>query len=179
MRSAAVFGLWLILVMPAAAATDPSSDPSSVPPADPADALTVSAGEAPAVGPAVLDLLRNYDLFGTFARDCGRPATPGNPHVRVTEETGGLVIETHDFGLESLANIYSVRAARRIAPDRLELKVVFVPGTLSEQFQTLELIVGKGTRRTVFNRVDNGPVRVRHGIALANGSKTPLLKKCS
>jgi len=176
MRSVAVFGLLIVLAMPAAAATDPSNDPASV---APADAQTVSTVEAPAVGPAVVDLLRTYDLFGAFARDCGRPAAPGNPHVRVTEEPGGLVIETHDFGLGSSANIYSVRAARRIAADRLELKVVFVPGTLSEQFQTLELMVGKGTRRTVFNRVDNGPVRVRHGVALANGSKTPQLKKCS
>lgn len=179
MRSVAVLGLLIVLAMPAAAATDPSNDPSGVAPADPADAQTISAAEAPAGAAAVLDLLRNYDLFGTFARDCARPAAPSNPHVRVTEETGGLVIETHDFGLDSSANIYSVRAARRITADRLELKVVFVPGTLSEQFQTLELMVGKGTRRTVFNRVDNGPVRVRHGIAVANGSKTPLLKKCS
>ena len=176
MRSAAVFGLLIVLAMPAAAATDPSNDPSNV---APADTLTVSAVEAPAVGPAVVDLLQTYGLFGTFARDCARLAAPSNPHVRVTEETGGLVIETHDFGLDSSANIYSVRAARRIAADRLELKVVFVPGTLNEEFQTLELMVGKGTRRTVFNRVDNGPVRVRHGIAVANGSKTPLLKKCS
>lgn len=178
MRSVAVLGLLIVLAMPAAAATDPSNDPSNVAPADPADTRTVGAVEAPAVGPAVVDLLRANDLFGTFAPDCGRPAAPINPHVRVTQETGGLVIETHDFGLDSSANIYSVRAARRIAADRLELKVVFVPGTLSEEFQTLELMVGKGTRRTMFNRVDNGPVRVRHGVAVANGRRTPLLKRC-
>jgi hypothetical protein len=179
MRSLAVLSLLIVLAMPAAAATDPSNDPSNVAPADPADTRTVGAVEAPGVGLVVVDLLRAHDLFGTFARDCGRPAAPNNPHVRVTQETGGLVIETHDFGLDSSANIYSVRAARRIAADRLELKVVFVPGSLSEEFQTLELMVGKGTRRTMFNRVDNGPVRVRQGVAVANGSKTPLLKKCS
>jgi hypothetical protein len=113
MRSVAVLGLLILLALPAAAATDPSNDPANVTPADPADALTVGTVEAPAGGPAVVDLLRANDLFGTFARDCGRPAAPINPHVRVTEETGGLVIETHDFGLESSANIYSVRAARR------------------------------------------------------------------
>lgn len=175
MRSVAVLGLLFFLAMPAAAATDPSNDASTVA----ADPLAAEAVQAPAVGPAVVDLLQSYDLFGTFARDCDRAAAPKNPHVRVTAETGGLVIETHDFGLDSSANIYSVREARRVAADRLELKVVFVPGTLSEEFQTLELMVGKGTRRTMFNRVDNGPVRVRHGIAVANGSKTPLLKKCS
>jgi hypothetical protein len=48
----------------------------------------------------------------------------------------------------------------------------------AEQLQTLEIVFGKGTRRTIFNRVDDGEIRVKRGIAVANGSKTPLLKKC-
>ena len=88
------------------------------------------------------------------------------------------MIETHDVGANYAANLYSVRSARRIADDRLEFSVVFVPGTRAEEYQTLELLVGKGTRRTMFNRVDDGPIRVRHGVAVANGRKTPLLRKC-
>jgi hypothetical protein len=30
----------------------------------------------------------------------------------------------------------------------------------------------------MFNQTDGGPVRVKDGIAVARGSKTPLLRKC-
>jgi hypothetical protein len=167
MRIAAVLGLVFILALPAAAATAPDSDPTAAPPA-----------AMPATEPAVVDLFRAFELFGTFAPDCSKPAAPTNPHVSVTQQDGGLVIETHDVGRDYATNLYGVRAAHRLGADRLEIKVVFVPGTQAEQFQTLELMVGKGTRRTMFNRVDDGPVRVLRGVAVANGSKTPLLKRC-
>ena len=175
MRSAAVFGLMLMFAMPAAAATAPSTDPANE---SLATAAAPPAKDAELTEPAVMELLQSYELFGTFAPDCSRPAAPTNPHVRVSREPGGMVIEAHDVGLKYSNNLYSVRAARRVAADRLELKVVFVPGTKAEEYQTMEMVVGKGTRRTMFNRVDNGPVRVQRGVAVANGSRTPLLKKC-
>jgi hypothetical protein len=171
MRIAAVFCLMLALALPAAAAPTPAIDPTEAPPA--------AVPELPPAGPGVIELFRGFGLFGTFAPDCNRPAAPNNPHVSVTQEQGGLVIETHDVGGDYATNIYGVRAARKLGAARLQIYVVFVPGTQAEEFQTLELMVGKGTRRTMFNRVDDGPVRVRRGIALALGSKTPLLKRCS
>ncbi|MDP2295243.1 MAG: hypothetical protein Q8M24_07230 [Pseudolabrys sp.] len=161
--------MMFVLALPAAAATAPTVDPSDTSP---------SVEQLPAAEPALVDLFQAFGLFGTYASDCGRPPAPGNPHVSVTQQAGGPVIETHDVGANYAANHYSVRAARRLNKDRLEIKVVFVPGTQAEEFQTLELLVGKGTRRTMFNRVDDGPVRVRRGVAVANGHKTPLLKKC-
>jgi hypothetical protein len=171
MRIAAVFGVTILLALPAAATTDPATDPLVAPPAAAAEAIATDVG--------VVDLFRAFGLFGIFAADCGRPAAPGNPHVSVTQESPDLVIETHLVGDQYAANHYSVRSARRLAAHRLEIKVVFVPGMQAEQFQTLEIAVGKGTRRTMFNRVDDGEVRVRRGVAVANGSKTPLLRKCS
>ena len=168
MRIAAL-GLMLVLALPAAATTVPDADLS---------VETPLPAEMPAAEPGVVDLFHSFDLFGTFAPDCSRPAAPSNPYVNVSQQVGGLVIEAHNVGAAYATNLYSVRAARRLGADRLEIKVVFVPGTQAEEFQTLELLVGKGTRRTMLNRVDDGPVRVRRGIAVANGSKTPLLKKC-
>ena len=165
----------LTLAMPAAAATAPSTDPASE---SPATAAGQPAKNAEVTESAVMELLQSHELFGTFASDCSRPPARNNPHVRVSREPGGMVIEAHDVGLKYSNNLYSVRAARRVAADRLELKVVFVPGTKAEEYQTMELVVGNGTRRTMFNRVDNGPVRVQRGVAVANGRKTPLLKKC-
>lgn len=171
----AAFGLMLVLSLPAAAATAPNADPAD---ADPAGAAATVPSDIPAAEPGVVDLFHAFGLFGTFAPDCGKPAAPSNPYVNVSEQVGGLVIEAHNVGAAYASNLYSVRTARRLGDDRLEVKVVFVPGTQAEEFQTLELLVGKGTRRTMFNRVDDGAVRVRRGVAVANGSKTPLLKKC-
>lgn len=179
MRSVAVLGVLMCLLLPAAAATDASDDPYGAAPAETANSPVTGTVDAVASGPEVANLLRTHDLFGTFARDCGRPPAPDNPHVQVSQESGGVVIERHEFGPELADNVYSVRAVRRLSSGRLEFKVVFVPGSMNEEFQTLELLVGKDTRRTIFNRVDNGPVRVRRGVAVANGKKTPLLRKCS
>ncbi len=132
MRIAAVLWVTILLALPAAAATDPAIDPLPEPPTATVEAIATEAG--------VVDLLRAFKLFGTFAADCGRPAAPGNPHVSVTQESPDLVIETHFVGDQYAANHYSVRSARRLAANRLEIKVVFVPGTQAEQFQTLELL---------------------------------------
>ena len=58
------------------------------------------------------------------------------------------------------------------------MEVLFGPGTENEQKQKLILLVRKGTRRTMFNQPEGGEVRVKDGIALAHGTKTPLLRKC-
>jgi hypothetical protein len=47
-----------------------------------------------------------------------------------------------------------------------------------EERQKLVFLVRDNTRRTMFNEGDGGTVRVKDGIALARGSKTPLLRKC-
>jgi hypothetical protein len=57
--------------------------------------------------------------------------------------------------------------------------VIFQPGTEAEERQKLVFAVREKTRRTMFNQTDGGSVRVRDGIALARGSKTPLLHKCA
>lgn len=170
MRSLAAFSLILVFALPAAAA--PSQDiPTETPPPP-------AAAELRPAEPGVIELFREFELFGTFAPNCSQPPAPTNPHVSVRQQDGNLVIEAHDVGPEYATNLYGVRAARRLGKDRLEIKVVFAPSVEVEEFQTLELQIGKGTRRTLLNRVDGGVVRVRRGVAVANGSKTPLLKRC-
>jgi hypothetical protein len=127
---------------------------------------------------AVEDVFRAFDLFGKWALDCDRPATPANPHVSIATPSAGLVLEHNDVGPDFAANRYSVLSAKRIAADRLEVRVLFMPGAQGEERQTLVLAVRHGTRRTMFNRVEGGPIRVRHGIVLASGARTPVLKKC-
>lgn len=90
----------------------------------------------------------------------------------------GLVLEDHDLGSEFAVNRYSVLTASKLSAERLSIEVVFGPGSENEQRQKLMLQVRKATRRTMFNQPEGGEVRVKDGIALARGTRTPLLKKC-
>ena len=129
-------------------------------------------------GPLVEQVFREFGMFGTWATNCQAPATPANPHVTISMPTAGVVLEDHDLGSDYALNRYSVLAAQKVAAERLSVDVIFQPGTAGEERQKLEFLVHGGTRRTMFNQSDGGPVRVKGGIALARGSKTPLLRKC-
>jgi hypothetical protein len=60
----------------------------------------------------------------------------------------------------------------------VSVQVIFQPGTQVEERQKLVFAVNNNTRRTMFNQSDAGAIRVKDGVAVARGSKTPLLRKC-
>lgn len=132
-----------------------------------------------AAEPSVEDVFRSFGLIGDWALDCKQPASPANPHVAISVPGPGLVLEEHTLGDEYAVNRYNVLSAAKLSSERLSVEVVFGPGTENEQRQKLILQVRKGTRRTMFNQPEGGDVRVKDGIALSHGTKTPLLKKCS
>lgn len=127
---------------------------------------------------SVEEVFQEFGLFGTWATDCGSPATPGNPHVSVTTPSAGLVLEDHDLGPDFAVNRYSVLSAEPVSHTNLSVQVIFQPGTTVEERQKLIFAVNKNTRRTIFNQSDAGAIRVKDGVAVARGSKTPLLRKC-
>jgi hypothetical protein len=131
-----------------------------------------------AAGPSVEDLFREFDLLGNWAINCELPAAPTNPHVRILISNPGLVQEEHDLGDEFAINRYSILAASRLSPERLSIEVNFRPSDGDEQRQKLILLIRKATRRTMFNQPEGGEVRVKDGVALAHGVKTPVLRKC-
>ena len=65
-----------------------------------------------------------------------------------------------------------------MSPTSLSVDVIFQPGTEVEDHQKLVFSVRDNTRRTIFNQTSGGAVRVKDGIALARGTKTPLLQRC-
>jgi hypothetical protein len=127
---------------------------------------------------SVDELFQQFGLFGTWATDCSRPATPSNPRVSITTPSAGLVLEDHNLGPDFSINRYSVLSAERVSASSISVEVIFQPGTQVEERQKLIFSVRDNTRRTMFNEGDGGTVRVKDGIALARGSKTPLLRKC-
>jgi hypothetical protein len=129
--------------------------------------------------PASVDeVFRQFDLFGVWAADCHEPPSPDNPHLSITSPAAGVVLEKHDIGDDYEANQYSILSAERLSPTRLAVEVVFLPGSEREERQKLIFRIRDKTRRTMFNQPDGGAVRVKDGIALANHSRTPTLRKC-
>ena len=123
------------------------------------------------------EVFAHYGLFGEWAVDCAAKASPSNPHVSVKEETGGIV-ETHDLGPDYAANRYRVTEAKGLSPTRVSVDVSFQAADRAAQPQQLVFAVRDDTRRTLFTRVDDGPVRVKNGVVVGYGTKTPRLKKC-
>jgi hypothetical protein len=157
MRRAVAIGLMLLAALPAAARA------------------TTDTGVAK---PTAAELFRQFGLFGTWAVDCKRAPAPDNPHVSDVALDADAVLESHDLGPDNVVNRYSVLSAMRLSATRLELQVIFQPGSEGAERQHLVLVVRDGTRRTLFNQPEGGPVLVRDGVAVAFGVKTPLLRKC-
>lgn len=143
------------------------------------DVPPIAAPSAPgASGTNIEAVFQRFGLFGSWAADCKKPASMSNPHVSVTTPSPGLVLEDHDLGPGYAINRYSVTAAEAVAPTQLAVTVIFRPGGELEERQKLILSVRDNTRRTMFNQPEGGAVRVRDGIVVARGGRTPLLKKC-
>jgi hypothetical protein len=123
-------------------------------------------------------LFQQFGLFGTWAPDCERAASPANPHVSITTPSPGVVLESHDIGDRYAINRYSMLSAERMSDEQLAVEVIFQPGADGEERQKLVFLVRERTRRTLFNQLEGGAVRVKDGIVLSQGSKTPVLHKC-
>jgi hypothetical protein len=127
---------------------------------------------------SVDELFQQFGLLGIWASDCGQPASPANPHVSITTPNAGQVLEDHDLGAGFAVNRYSMVSAKRLSAEKLSVETIFQLGVGAEERQQLIFRVRGQTRRTMFNRTDGGAVRVKDGIALPDGSKTPVLRKC-
>lgn len=137
-----------------------------------------TAKPAPVGETTVEALFHQFNLFGTWAVDCQEMPAPANPHVGISNPSAGLVLEDHDLGGGYAANRYSVLSAQALSPTRLAFEAIFQPGREGEERQRMIFQIRDNTRRTLFNQVDGGAVRVRNGIALAGRARTPVLRKC-
>ena len=160
MRIAAVCVFVAALATPAAAGDEPGHVPGT------------------AAHLSIEEVFQQFGLLGDWAADCKQPASPANPHVSITAPSPGLVLENHDLGPDYATNRYSVLSAERLSATQLAVEVIFQPGREGEERQKLIFLIHGHTRRTMINQPDGGAVRVKDGIALAHGTKTPLLRKC-
>lgn len=140
--------------------------------------LVLSAGPAWADVPSVGDLFQQFGLVGTWAVDCKAAPSLGNPHVTDVLQNGA-VLERQDLGPDTEVNYYRVVAAARLSATRLSVQVIFRPGGAGEERQALVWSVHNGTRRTLRNQPAGESLRVKNGIAVGFGVRTPVLRKCS
>lgn len=124
------------------------------------------------------ELFQQFGLFGNWAPDCGQAATSDNPHVSITAPSAGVVLEDHDLGAGYAINRYNMLSAERLSTELLAVETIFQPGKEGEERERLIFRVRERTRRTMFNQPEGGAIRVKDGVAVANGSRTPLLRKC-
>jgi len=141
-----------------------------------AGAAAAAPGASQGLPPEVL--FKQFDLFGTWASDCAAAASPANPHITIRQPAPGVILEDHDLGPHNVVNRYSVLAAERLSATKLSLQVIFQPGREDEERQKLVWAVKGDTLRTLFNQPNDGPARVKNGVALKYGAETPLLRKC-
>jgi hypothetical protein len=137
--------------------------------------MTLAAAAEP---PPTVDVFQQFGLFGTWAVDCGRPASPQNPYVSDILQDTDAVVEEHHLGPSYVVNRYRVRSATRLSATQVAVEVIFQPASEVAQRQKLIMRVRDGQRRTLFNQPQGGEVRVRDGVVLAAGVKTPTLRKC-
>lgn len=140
--------------------------------------LVLSTGPAWADVPSVADLFQQFGLVGTWAVDCKAAPSPRNPHVTDVLQNG-TVLERQDLGPDTEVNYYRIVAATRVSATRLSVQVIFRPGGEGEERQALVWSVHNGTRRTLRNQPAGEPLRVKNGVAVGFGVRTPVLRKCS
>lgn len=140
--------------------------------------FVLCAGPVYAAELSAAQVFQQFGLIGTWAVNCAAMPSPGNPHVTDTVQNGA-VIERQDLGPDTEVNIYRILAATRLSGTRLSVQAIFRPGGEGEERQALIWSVHNGTRRTLRNKPEDEPLRVKNGVAISFGVKTPLLRKCS
>ena len=132
------------------------------------------AGAVPAQAQEVAGILNAFGLFGSWAIECGAPASPGNV-VQTVGWTGREPVEySETIGAGAAANRYRVVSARM--PDATTLVMqVLLNGRFTENLTIAKY--GNDAIRTMTNQTWNGFL-VENGVVVASGRPTPWLRKC-
>ena len=136
--------------------------------------LTASAAAAETAE----DLFSEFDLYGDWAVRCGEAASAMNPHVTIERISAGVLTEEHNTGPDYQLNSYLIATAEKISGSELSVHALFRAGAGDQVGQTIIWRIANKTRRTLFNQLDGGRVRVKDGVVVTTGGHTPLLHKC-
>src|ERR1051325_3518624 len=85
------------------------------------------AASAPAAETAEA-LFSQFDLYGSWAVRCDRPASPVNPHVTIAAISAGVLTEEQNTGPDFQLNTYLIAKAERVDPTSLSVHALFRAG---------------------------------------------------
>jgi hypothetical protein len=141
-----------------------------------AAALGCLIGGAPADAATVRQTLDAFGFFGTWARDCDKPASLTNNQRVVTMSPRGRPMFIESLGPDSEPNVYVILRARRPARDTIVLRVKLNGG----DEQDLIMRHDHDRIRTIDNReVATGTYIVRKGVVASTKDETPWLTRCA
>ena len=130
---------------------------------------------APANAQSPRSVLEGFGFFGNWAINCDMPATVANPRRHAFLTRGGEIHFTENYGLRAQRNFYVVFDAKRIAPDRIGLRIQLN----GQAMQNLTMVKANGRLRTVANQRSDGLFLVKDGVVVGTGSETPWLSPCN
>jgi hypothetical protein len=135
-------------------------------------AFPVIAAESPR------QVLEAFGFLGRWSPNCDQPPSPGNS-LRTTSATpSGGVGFNEEFGTSFGENVYEVLDAKRIAGDRVSIRIRLN----GETTQDLVMALRKGRLRTMANRpldgANAGRTIVKDGRVTASGTPTPWMSRC-
>lgn len=136
-------------------------------------AILVAAAPVLADTPSDLGALREFDVLGRWAPDCGRFEL-GEHEVFAISPSGQATL-VYAPGVPSRDRIYYIVGAERIADDRLQIRLGLEPGIASVE---VILVKSAGSIRVWSSRDRDGRMLVMDGLITGNGRQSPLFSRC-
>jgi hypothetical protein len=119
-------------------------------------------------------IVSEFGLFGTWATDCSRPATPLNIHT-VYSLSGGTVRLRYRFGPVEKADS-TITRAERISSDQILYEEEPMDGGRGRV--EVVLAMAGGRIQVWRSRRPNGQLLVQDGRFTSNGAESPRQDKC-
>ncbi|MGH7122915.1 MAG: hypothetical protein ACREFI_00990 [Stellaceae bacterium] len=131
---------------------------------------TALADESPVPG-----TLQQFGLLGTWAIDCAQAASPGDEYSIYAVSPSGEATLTYKRGEAFRDIVYAIRAADRVAENRLALQVLHMPERIPVDMVLLK--EGDSVRVWSSHTLD-GRMLVIDGVITGNGKGSPRFKRC-
>jgi hypothetical protein len=130
---------------------------------------------AGAAAQSIESMLKDFGLLGApLAPDCTQKPSPSNWYGRYSITKAGEGRLVYDSGTSG-ENVYMIRGAEMLAPDRLLMLQEFVR---SHRFITLVMVKADDKFRTLTARRADGTFQVQDGKFSDGGRESPWLSRC-
>ena len=136
-------------------------------------ALLVSADTAMAQKAG--DTVRRWGLVGTWALDCGKPASSSNGYLSYAADAAGKASHNRDFG--DRKDVNTVEQARVGTGGALELTVSF-PGLSQTRKYTMIMGMDGRIRAKSNSKADGTEPTITNGKFTSNSQDTPWQTRC-